>query len=84
MNSLLKGNNEESNDTKRNSHLFCSGTNIEIKVLINTKSGNMPNSTYRDHADMRIKEIHERQLDINIRKRVKELMEEYSEQKHII
>ena len=44
----------------------------------------MPNNTYQDHADMRIKEIHERQLDINIRKRVKELMEEYSEQKHTI
>ncbi|MEA3457202.1 MAG: hypothetical protein U9R21_00815 [Candidatus Thermoplasmatota archaeon] len=42
----------------------------------------MSHNTYQDHADMRIKEIHERQLDINIRKRVKELMEEYSEQKH--
>jgi len=28
---------------------------------------------------MRIKEIHERRLNINIRKRVKELMKEYSE-----
>ena len=44
----------------------------------------MLNNTYQDHADMRIKEIHERQLDINIRKRVKELMEEYSERKHTI
>jgi len=44
----------------------------------------MSNITYKDHADMRMKEIHERQLDINIRKRVKELMEEYSERKHTI
>ncbi len=78
MNSLLKGNNGENNDTKRNSHLFCPGTNIEIKDLI----GNYHNLV--DHADMRIKEIHERQLDINIRKRVKELMKEYSEEKHAI
>ena len=28
----------------------------------------MPNSTYRDHADMRMKEIHERRLDINVHK----------------
>ena len=47
--------------------------------MVNKKSENMPNNTFRDHADMRIKEIHERQLAINIRKRVKELMEEYSE-----
>jgi len=32
----------------------------------------MPNSTYRDHADMRMKEIHERKLNINIRKSVNE------------
>jgi|GEM_PF-1744377 len=44
----------------------------------------MPNNTYQDHADMRIREIHERQLKINIHKRVKELMEEYSERKHAI
>ena len=44
----------------------------------------MPNNTYQDHANMRMKEIHERHLDINIRKRVKELMEEYSERKHTI
>jgi len=33
---------------------------------------------------MRIKEIHERRLDINVHRRVKELMEEYSERKHTI
>ena len=44
----------------------------------------MSNITYQDHADMRIKEIYERRLEINIHKRVKELMEEYSERKHTI
>ena len=44
----------------------------------------MPNNTYQDHAEMRIREIHERRLDINVHKRVKELMEEYSERKHTI
>jgi len=39
---------------------------------------------HQSHKERRIKEIHERQLDINIRKRVKELMEEYSERKHTI
>jgi hypothetical protein len=47
--------------------------------VVNKKIENMPNNTFRDHADMRIKEIPEGQLDINIRKRVKELMKEYSE-----
>ena len=47
--------------------------------MVHKKIENMPNNTFRDHADMRIKEIHERRLNINIRKRVKELMKEYSE-----
>ena len=47
--------------------------------MVNKKSENIPNNTFREHTDMRIKEIHERKLNINIRKRVKELMKEYSE-----
>ncbi len=39
----------------------------------------MSNNTYQNHADMRIKEIQERNRNITIRKRVKELMEKYSE-----
>jgi len=56
--------------------------NISIIIYSKYKSGKMSNNTYQAHVEMRMREIHERQRNINIRKRVKELMEEYSKQKH--